>query len=156
MSRRPRTAPGAPFPSSRRAAAIVLTAAALHAAFDAVTYRLPWTAPPYLRLQDAPEAFRTLSPVAVSLPTSIVGGVIALIAVAALEPRHRRAATLGAVITGFWLLSAALMRVVWLSTPWSVTLVALLAGVPRGFAIGWCVGRIAGRAGVSASRAGAA
>jgi len=145
---RGRTVPDAPSLSGRRVAALSLVAAALHGVFDAITYRLPWAAPPYLRLQDAPEAFELLSPLSVSVAASCVSGVIAAIAIVAVEPgRGRRALSLGAVLTGFWLLSAVLMRLTWLSTPWSVASVGILCGIPRGFAIGAVLARLAGARG---------
>jgi hypothetical protein len=139
--------------SGRRVAALSVLAAALHGAFDAVTYRLPWAAPPYLRLADAPEMFEMLSPVAVSVAASCVSGIIAAIAVVAVEPgRGRRSLALGAVIAGFWLLSAVLMRLTWLSTPWPVALVGIACGVPRGLVIGAVLSRLA-RGEVSDARA---
>ena len=129
--------PDAPSLSGRRVAALAGLALALHGLFDAVTYRIPHAAPPYLRLADAPEVFQFLSPLAVSIAVCCVSGIIAVIAVVAVEPRHRRPLVLGGIVTGFWLFSALLTRVVWMSTPWSSTALALALGVPRGLAIGW-------------------
>ncbi len=141
-SNRERNVPEAPALSGRRVAAVAAVAAALHGAFDAVCYRVRPLAPPYLRLWDAPEEFQMLSPAAVSVAASCVSGVIAVIAVGAVLPRQRRPLVLGAIITAFWLFSAILLRLVWLATPWGTTLLALLAGVPRGLAVGWVVARL--------------
>jgi hypothetical protein len=146
----------APPLTSRRVAALAIAAAALHGAFDAVLYRVPGLVPPYLRLSDAPEAFQMLSPLAVSIAASCVSAVIAVIAVGAIEAPHRSWRTIGLAVTGFWVFSAALMRATWLSTPWSTTALALLAGVPRGFVIGWVLARLVSVRSVSASRDGAA
>jgi hypothetical protein len=130
-------------------AVLGVVAAALHAAFDAATARWAATTPPYLRSADMPEAFQALSPMAISVAASCVSGVIAVVAFVATAQARRRRVVLGATITGFWLLSAALMRLVWLDTPWSITAVGLLAGVPRGFAIGAvldALARVPGRA----------
>ena len=121
---------------------IGVVAAALHGAFDAVTYAVPAMVPPYLRLWDAPEVFQTLSPIGISVAVSCVSGVIAVISTAAVEPRHRRAATLAMMITGFWLFSAILLRAVWLSTPWGTIALSLVMGVPRGAAVGWAAARL--------------
>jgi hypothetical protein len=125
--------------SGRRGAALAVTAAAVHGLFDALAYRLPYVVPPYLRLEDAPEMFQMLSPTAVSIAVSSVSGIIGLIAVLAIEPPRRRPVTLAVVVTCFWLFSATLMRIVWLSTPWAETIGGLLFGIPRGVAVGWCL-----------------
>ena len=117
-------------------AGLAVVAVVLHAAFDFATASWGATTPPYLRTADMPEAFQFLSPVTISVAASCVSGVIAVVAFVATAQVHRRRVVLGATISGFWLLSAALMRLVWLDTPWSVTAVGLLAGLPRGFAIG--------------------
>jgi hypothetical protein len=65
-----RSAPGPTPPRGPRLGALVGAAAALHALFDAVLYRVPLARPPYLRLEDAPEGFQFLSPVAVSVAAS--------------------------------------------------------------------------------------
>lgn len=114
-----------------------IVAALLHGAFDAICYRVPLLVPPYLRLDDAPEEFRMLSPLGVSIAVSCVSGLIAIISVAALLPTQRRPAVLGGMITGFWLFSAVLLRIVWLTTPWGAIVVALLPGFVRGAVIGW-------------------
>lgn len=121
---------------------MAVLAATLHGVCDVMTYGVAMARPPYLRLGDAPEAFQMLSPVAVSVAVSCISGVIAVIAVAALAPPQRRPLMLGGLVTGFWLFSAVLLRALWLSTPWTTTLLASLFGVPRGFAVGWCLARI--------------
>ena len=80
-----------------------------------------------------------------SLAASCVSGVIAVIAIVATAPARRRALALGAFVAGFWILSAALTRLVWLSTPWPTSAVAIALGVPRGLAIGWVLARLATR-----------
>jgi hypothetical protein len=87
--------------------------------------------------------FQLLSPVAVSIAVSAVSGIIGAIAVLALEPPRRRPVTLALVVTAFWLFSAGLTRVVWLSTPWGETVAGLLFGIPRGAAVGWCLAHLA-------------
>ncbi len=135
--------------SARMLAGIGLIATALHALFDAVTASIPVLAPPYLRLGDAPEEFHMLSPLAVSIAVSCVSGLIAVISVAAVLPAHRRGRVLGAMIAGFWLFSAVLLRIVWLSTPWGTLLLSLVPGLVRGAVIGWVIAAITAR-GVSA------
>jgi hypothetical protein len=126
-------------------AALGLTAAALHAAFDAAAASWSPATPPYLRTADMPDAFQTLSPVTISVAASCVSGLIAVIALLVTERARRRGLAIGAVVTGFWLLSAVLMRLVWLDTPWLTTAVGLLAGVPRGFVIGGVLAALAER-----------
>jgi hypothetical protein len=87
--------------------------------------------------------FQMLSPTAVSIAVSAVSGIIGVIAVLAVEPPHRRPVVLAVIVTCFWLFSAALMRLVWLSTPWGETIAALLFGIPRGLVVGWCLALIA-------------
>jgi hypothetical protein len=123
---------------------VIALAATLHAAFDAVAWRFEWAIPPYLRLADAPEPFQALSPVAVSIATSCVGGVIAAIAVAVVEPaRRRRAAAVSAVVAAFWMGSALLTRLVWFSTPWWPSVTGLLCGIPRALVIGAVLAHVA-------------
>jgi hypothetical protein len=129
--------------SGRRVASLGALSAVLHAAFDAAC-TLVGATPPYLRLDDAPEVFRFMSPVAVSTATSIVSGVIAAIAVVVVaEAGHRRRPlVLGAVVGAFWMFSAALSRVVWFDTPLLPSIAAIACGVPRGLAIGWALARL--------------
>lgn len=148
---REKPVPDAPSLSGRRVAALASLAALLHGLFDAITYRFPAVRPPYLRLEDAPEAFQMLSPVAVSISASCVSGLIATIVVIAVEPNRRRPALLGALVTGFWIFSAALMRTMWLSTAWSTVGTALLCGIPRGLVIGALLAWLSLPRGVSAS-----
>ncbi len=131
--------------SAQVLAKIGLVATGLHALFDAVTAIVPALAPPYLRLGDAPEEFHMLSPVAVSIAVSCVSGVIAVISVAAVLPAYRRARVLGAMIAGFWLFSALLLRIVWLSTPWGTLLLSLVPGLVRGAVIGWVIAVLSSR-----------
>lgn len=126
-------------------AALGAVAAALHGAFDLAAASFGPTTPPYLRTADLPEAFQALSPVAVGVAASCVSGVIAVIALLATEGARRRGLALGATITGFWLLSAALMRLVWLDTPWATAAWGLAAGLPRGFVVGGVLAALARR-----------
>jgi hypothetical protein len=152
---RSNTSIGAATARSRTLVSIGIVASLLHAAFDAVTAQVPLLVPPYLRLADAPEEFRMLSPLAVSIAVSCVSGIIAVISVAAVLPSQRRTPVLAGMITGFWLFSAILLRIVWLSTPWGATVVALVPGIVRGAVIGWAAAAIANRR-VTATTGGAA
>jgi hypothetical protein len=144
--------------ASGRAAAFSLVAALAHLAIDALSSRWPWTTPPHLQLAYAPEVVREmLSPLAVGIAASAVNGVIAGIALLAVEPwagpaPGRRTLRLGVVLFGFWLLSDGLLALVWLSAPWSLVLGGLAAGLPRSLAVGWLLARLAR----PAKRAGAA
>ncbi len=129
-----------------------MAAAALHGGFDAIAYRISPQVPPYLRLSDAPEAFQMLSPVAVSIAASCVSALIAVIAIGAIEAPRRNWRTIGIAVTAFWVFSAALMRATWLSTPWTITACALLAGVPRGLVIGFVLTRLLSSRRLTASR----
>lgn len=126
-------------------AGIGVLAALIHGGFDFVTSLIPVLVPPYLRLGDAPAEFQFLSPVAVSVAVSCVSGIIAVISVAAVLPEQRRTPVLAGMITGFWLFSAVLLRIVWLSTPWSSILIALLPGFARGALIGWVAATLSAR-----------
>jgi hypothetical protein len=133
----------APSSSRRRVAAIAFVAAALHGALDATFSATSLTTPPYLRLGDAPDVFRLVSPVAVSLAASVVSGIIAAIATSILGARpERRVALLGAVLAAFWMFSAALTRLAWLDTPLWPSVVGVLCGIPRGLAVAWGVSKL--------------
>jgi hypothetical protein len=98
-------------------------------------------------MEDMPEAFRQLpfvsAPVAVSLASGVVGGLLAAIALLAVEPdAPRRFSLLAGLVTGFWLLSAVLTWLVWLETPFLAALPGILLGIPRGLAIGWLLWRL--------------
>ena len=126
-----------------RAFALGTLAAVLHGLFDLLTWPYPLTRPPYLRLEDMPQAFSSLSPAGVSLAASAVSGVIAALAIVAVEPaRNRRVVTLGLVLAAFWLFSALLTHAVWLRTSWTLALTSLPLAVPRGLAIGWIASRL--------------
>jgi hypothetical protein len=144
-----------PSPSPARLAALALAAAALHGGLDALCSAASLTTPPYLRLGDAPEVFRLVSPVAVSVAASAVSGIIAAIAVSLVGAARARRRTLGAALAGFWLFSAVLLRLTWLDTPLLPTMVGLACGIPRGFAVAWALSALC-RGGVSAATAGAA
>jgi hypothetical protein len=130
--------------SGARAAALGALAALLHGAFDLVTWPSRWTRAPYLRLEDMPEVFSSLSPVGVSIAASAVSGVIAMLAILAVEPRRdRRAVALGLALAAFWLLSGLLTHAVWLRTSWAEAATSLALGLPRGLAIGGVAARLA-------------
>jgi hypothetical protein len=129
--------------SRPRLAALALAAAALHGALDAVCSAAALTTPPYLRLGDAPEVFRLVSPLAVSIAASAVSGMIAAIAVSIVGAVRARRRTLGAALAAAWLFSAVLLRLTWLDTPLLPTLVGFACGIPRGFAVAWAVSALA-------------
>jgi hypothetical protein len=132
-------------PPPRAASGVVLAgaAAAVHALFDLLGLALPWVAPPYLRLAEAPDAFRDLPPLAVIAATSCVSGAIDGILVAALEPAARRPRVIGALVGGFWLFSAALCWSVWFATPLGRAAPGLALAAARGAAAGWALARLA-------------
>jgi hypothetical protein len=133
-------------PGGGRALLLGIAAAVLHGACDLATFPSRWTRPPYLRIEDAPEMFHTLSPVGVSVAASAVSGVIAALAVLAVEPAPgRRARTLGIVLAAFWLCSAVLFQAVWLSTGWRYGLTSLPLALPRGLVIGWAIAALSPR-----------
>jgi hypothetical protein len=139
--------PDAALPPPRAAHGVVLAAGAavVHAAFDLVGVALPWLAPPYLRLTEAPEAFQALPPLAVVAAASCVSGAIDGILVAALEPAARRPRLIGALVGGFWLFSALLCWSVWFATPLGAALPGLALAAGRGAAAGWALSRLARR-----------
>jgi hypothetical protein len=138
-------------PSPRRTAALALLAALVHLAFDAACSSARWARPPHLRLEDMPEAFRSLplvdSATAVSVAFSAVGGVLAALGLHAVAPGPRRFRALAAFLGGLWLLSEALTWLTWLSTPLPGALPGLLLGVPRGLALAWLLERLSRREG---------
>ena len=148
MDAPPPTPPGtARPPARRRTAALAALAAAVHLAFDAAQSAVGWLRPPYLRFEDMPEAFRELpfvsAPVAVSVASAAVGGILAAIALAAVEERApHRLRLLVTLVTGFWLFSAVLSWATWLATPFLAALPGILLGVPRGLAVGWLLWRL--------------
>jgi hypothetical protein len=126
-----------------RALALGLLAGAVHGLFDAATWPSPLTRPPYLRLEDMPEVFSMLSPLGVGIATSAVSGIIAGLAIVAVEPaRGRRVWTLGLVLAAFWLFSALLTQAVWLRTSWALAATSLPFALPRGLVIAWLVQRL--------------
>jgi hypothetical protein len=130
--------------SGARALALGALAALLHGGFDLLTWPSTWTRPPYLRLEDMPEVFSSLSPAGVSIAASAVSGFIAALAILAVEPeRNRRVVALGLVLAAFWLFSALLTHAVWLRTSWTYALTSLPLALPRGLAIGWVAARLA-------------
>jgi hypothetical protein len=129
--------------SGGRALALGAVAAALHGAADLATYGSALLRPAYLRLEDAPDVFSTLSPVGVSIAASAVSGAIAALSVSIVEPTpRRRAVALGVVLAAFWTFSAFLTWLVWLETPAALALASLLLGAPRGLLIGWALARL--------------
>jgi len=143
-----RMSPPSP-PSSRRTVALGAGAALLHLGFDAACSAVSWARPPYLRMEELPEAFRQLplvsAPVAVSVATSMISGLLAVIALLAVEPgAPRRRRQLIGIVTGFWLFTAALTWLVWLSTPFARVLPGIALGLLRGLAVGWLLWRGSG------------
>jgi len=143
-----RMSPPSP-PGTWRTAALGAGAALLHLGFDAACSTLTWARPPYLRMEDLPEAFRQLplvsAPVAVSVAASAVSGLLAVIALLAVEPgAPRRWRQLTGVVTGFWLFTALLTWLVWLSSPFTRALPGIALGIPRGLAVGWLLWRGSG------------
>jgi hypothetical protein len=131
--------------SPRRTAALALLTALVHIGFDAACSAARWARPPHLRLEDMPEAFRSLplvdSAAAVSIAFSAVGGVLAALGLHAVGRGPRRFQALAGFLGGLWLLSEALTWLTWLSTPLLAALPGLLLGVPRGLALGWMLER---------------
>ncbi len=126
--------------TASRAVLLAFVAAVLHLACDLAATLLPVATPPYLLLAFAPEAFQALSPLAVSIAASAVNGIIAAIALAAIEPAAartpgRQVAVLGAVLFAFWLLSGILTAVVWLTGAGWRLIGALGFGAPRALAV---------------------
>ncbi len=124
-------------------------AGATHLAFDLLASRTHWTAPPYLLLDHAGEAFRGLLALdrtailaAVSAVSAAVNGVIAGLLGTAAAGVRRRVLTLGLVLSGLWLFSGGLMILVYLSPPGAVIAGSLAAGIPRAFAVAWLLDRV--------------
>jgi hypothetical protein len=132
------------------AALLALVAGGVHLTCDLAASLLPGATPPYLLLPYAPEPFQALSPVAVSIAASVVNGIIAAIALAAIEPAPsrspgRQVMVLAAVLFAFWMLSGTLTAVVWLTgAGWRVA-GALALGAPRALLVAgvlvWLRGR---------------
>jgi hypothetical protein len=134
-------------------------AGAMHLAFDLLATRTPWTAPPYLLLDHAGEAFRGLLALdrsailaAVSVVSAGVNGVIAGLLGTAAAGVHRRVLTLGLVLSGLWMFSGGLMILVYMSPPAAITAGSLAAGIPRAFAVAWILDRVLPRQTPAAER----
>ncbi len=129
---------------------LVAAAAGLHLLLDGVCWLVPFAAPPHLLLRYAPEFVRDMvGPLGVGIAASIIWGLIAVIALAALEPGGgspgRRTRILAAMLWGFWLLSEGLMALVWLDAPWGLVLGGLVAGLPRSALVAWALLRLGRR-----------
>ncbi len=138
--------PGRP----RRLAGPLLAALAglVHLAFDALSSRLEATTPPYLLLDHAAEMFReilatdrTAILASVSVAAAAVQGVIAAIFAAAFEEAGHRLRTLAITLTAVWILSGALLELVYLTLPWGLAAGSLLAGIPRALVVAWALDR---------------
>jgi len=141
--------PAPPRRASLPTPALGAAAALVHLGFDVACGAISWARPPYLRTEDLPEVFRMLpfvsASVAVSVAASAVSGLLAVIALLAVEPdapRRRRQIT--GIVTGFWLFTALLTWLVWLSTPFTRALPGIALGLPRGLAVGWLLWRGSG------------
>src|SRR5574342_608661 len=123
---------------------LVAIAAGLHLALDGLAWLIPYPAPRHLPLRYAPEFVRDMvGPLGVGIAASIIWGLIAVMALAALGPGGeapaRRVRILAAVLWGFWLLSEGLMALVWLDAPWVPVLGGLAAGIPRSVLVAWVI-----------------
>ncbi len=124
-------------------------AGAAHLACDLLATRTPWTAPPYLLLDHAGDAFRDLLALdrsailaAVSVISAGVNGMIAALLGTATSGSSRRVLVLGLVLSGMWLFSGGLMILVYMSPPAGLVVGSLAAGIPRAFAVAWLLDRI--------------
>ena len=122
-------------------------AAALHLSLDGLAWLVPFAAPPHLLLRYAPDFVRDMvGPLGVGIAASIICGIIAVIALVAVEPGAgpptRRARVLAALLWGFWLLSEGLLALVWLDAPWGPVLGGLAAGLPRSALVAWVLVRL--------------
>jgi hypothetical protein len=141
----------------RRTASLGALAALVHLSLDALLSPFPWARPPWLRLEDMPEAFRELpfvpAAAAVSVAAAAVGGLIAALSLLAVEPgAPHRGRMLAGLVTGLWLFSALLTWLTWLQTPFLVALPGILLGIPRGLAVGWLLWRLSPRPAASTAR----
>ena len=122
-------------------------AGCLHLGLDGLAWLVPWAAPPHLLLRYAPDFVREMvGPLGVGIAASLIWGIIAIIALVAVEPGAgppaRRVRILATVLWGFWLLSEGLMALVWLDAPWGPVLGGLAAGIPRSALVAWVLVRL--------------
>jgi hypothetical protein len=136
-----------PTAAPRRLALATLAAMLLHGVLDLILWRIPWARPPHLRTEDLPEVFRELpavsAPAAMAVAASVVGGLLGLLSLLAIEPGVlRRYRAVAGLVTGFWLFTALLTWLTWLSTPFLAALPGILLGIPRGLLVTWALLRI--------------
>ena len=134
-------------PSGTRLLGLALLASGLHLALDGLCWLAPWAAPPHLLLRYAPDFVREMvGPLGVGIAASLIWGIIAIIALVAVEPGAgppaHQVRILAAVLWGFWLLSEGLMALVWLDAPWGPVLGGLAAGIPRSALVAWVLVRL--------------
>jgi hypothetical protein len=127
-------------------------AAAVNVVADLLASRSELTTPPYLLLDHAAEPFRQMVELdraavlgAVSIAASIVNGLVAALFAEAAVGSRRFVALLGALLAGTWIVTGALLAVIYLDVPGVVLAGSLLAGLPRSFAVAWAIERLRGR-----------
>ncbi|HEU4382329.1 MAG TPA: hypothetical protein VFR85_02405 [Anaeromyxobacteraceae bacterium] len=122
---------------------LAVQAAGLHLLLDGLSWLVPFAAPPHLLLRYAPDFVRDMvGPLGVGIAASIIWGIIAVIALVAIEPPARRVRVLAPLLWGFWLLSEGLMAWVWLDAPIGPVLGGLAAGLPRSALVAWALARL--------------
>lgn len=130
-----------------RPAGLAALAASLHLCLDGIAWLVPGAAPPHLLLRYAPELVQELvAPLAAAIAASAIWGIIAVLALAAIEPAAaspgRRSAILAGALLGLWLLSEGLLSLVWLDAPAGPVLGGLAAGLPRSLLVAFALVRL--------------
>lgn len=126
-------------------------AAAVNVLADLLTSRAELTTPPYLLLDHAAEPFRQVVALdraavlgAVSIAASVVNGLVAALFAEAVAGARRPVVVLGALLSAIWVVSGALLALVYLDAPATILSGSLLAGLPRSFAVAWAIDRLRG------------